>query len=47
LTGFIAVSSLYNATHLVLEEEDEGSKSRNKIIRAWLFLYAFVGSQLG
>jgi hypothetical protein len=46
-TGFIAVSSLYNETHMVLEQEDEGSKTPNKIIRAWLFLYAFVGSQLG
>lgn len=47
LTGFIGVSSLYNATHVVLEQEDQGSKTRNKIIQAWLFLYAFVGSQLG
>ncbi|MBK1988692.1 actin-binding WH2 domain-containing protein [Sphaerospermopsis aphanizomenoides BCCUSP55] len=47
LTGFIGISSLYNATYIVLEQEDDGSKTRKKIIQAWLFLYAFVGSQLG
>lgn len=47
LTGFIGISSLYNATTVVLEQEDEGSKTRKKIIQSWLLLYAFVGSQLG
>ncbi|MEA5551153.1 actin-binding WH2 domain-containing protein [Anabaena cylindrica UHCC 0172] len=47
LTGFIGISFLYNATNLVLEQEDENSQTRKKIIQAWLFLYAFVGSQLG
>jgi hypothetical protein len=47
LTGFIGVSSLYQATSVVLEQDGEGSQTRKKIIRSWLFLYAFVGSQLG
>ena len=47
LTGFIGISSLYNATTVVLEQDDEGSKTRKKIIQSWLLLYAFVGSQLG
>ncbi|MBD2387178.1 actin-binding WH2 domain-containing protein [Cylindrospermum sp. FACHB-282] len=47
LTGFIGISSLYNATNLVLEQDNEGSKTRQKILQFWLFLYAFVGSQLG
>jgi hypothetical protein len=47
LTGFIGISSLYNATSVVLEQEDENSQPRQKIIKSWLFLYAFVGSQLG
>jgi predicted ABC-type exoprotein transport system permease subunit len=47
LTGFIGISSLYQATALVLEQENEGSKTRQKILKFWLFLYAFVGSQLG
>ena len=47
LTGFIGVSSLYHATSLVLEQDNEGSKTRQKILQFWLFLYAFVGSQLG
>jgi hypothetical protein len=47
ITGFIGVSSLYQATSLVLEQDNEGSKTRQKILQFWLFLYAFVGSQLG
>ncbi|MEH2347575.1 MAG: actin-binding WH2 domain-containing protein [Nostoc sp.] len=47
LTGFIGISSLYQATNIVLEQDDEGTKTRRKIVKFWLFLYAFVGSQLG
>lgn len=47
ITGFIGISSLYHATSLVLEQENEGSNTRQKILQFWLFLYAFVGSQLG
>jgi hypothetical protein len=46
-TGFIGISSLYNATNVVLEQDDESMKTRQKILQFWLFLYAFVGSQLG
>ncbi|MBE9034936.1 actin-binding WH2 domain-containing protein [aff. Roholtiella sp. LEGE 12411] len=47
ITGFIGISSLYHATSLVLEQENEGSNTRQKILQFWLLLYAFVGSQLG
>ncbi|MEH2367042.1 actin-binding WH2 domain-containing protein [Nostoc sp.] len=47
ITGFIGISSLYQATSLVLEQDDESTKTRQKILQFWLFLYAFVGSQLG
>ncbi|MBD2609836.1 actin-binding WH2 domain-containing protein [Nostoc punctiforme FACHB-252] len=47
LTGFIGISALYQATNLVLEQDNEGSKTRQTILKFWLFLYAFVGSQLG
>ncbi|MFN6534816.1 MAG: actin-binding WH2 domain-containing protein [Nostoc sp. EkiNYC01] len=47
LTGFIGISSLYQAANLVLEQDNEGSNTRQKILQFWLFLYAFVGSQLG
>lgn len=46
-TGLIGVSSLYQASNIILEQDSEGSDTRKKIIRSWLFLYAFVGSQLG
>ena len=29
------------------ENEDNISPNRHKLIKAWLFLYGFVGSQLG
>ncbi len=32
LTGFIGISSLYNATSIVLEQNNEGSKTRQKTI---------------
>lgn len=47
LTSLIGISSLYQATNIVLEQEGEGIAIRRKIVRSWLFLYAFVGSQLG
>ncbi|TAE60499.1 MAG: actin-binding WH2 domain-containing protein [Nostocales cyanobacterium] len=47
LTGFIGVYSLYYASKIVLEQDNQGSETRTKIIKSWLFLYAFVGSQLG
>jgi hypothetical protein len=47
LTGFIGVFYLYKNSKIVLEQDNQGSQTREKIIRCWLFLYAFVGSQLG
>lgn len=47
LTGFMGIYSLYNASKIILEQDSQGSEIRTRIIKAWLFLYAFVGSQLG
>jgi len=47
ITGFMGVYSLYQAMNLVMEQDDEGSKIRGKVLKFWLLLYAFVGSQLG
>jgi hypothetical protein len=47
ITGFIGISALYQATSSVLEQDNEGSQTRKRILQFWLFLYAFVGSQLG
>ena len=46
-TGFIGISSLYKAAKVILQQDGENSATRNKILRGWLFLYGFVGSQLG
>lgn len=50
LTGFVGVKFLYDGMQLISEQEDEdleGKKNRTNLLRSWLFLYAFVGSQLG
>ena len=44
IAGIIGVSFFYRGM-LFLNEQD--SKKPNSIIRAWLFLYGFVGSQMG
>ena len=46
-TGLIGISSLSKAAKVILEQDGENSNTRRKILRGWLFLYAFVGSQLG
>jgi hypothetical protein len=50
LTGFVGVKFLYDGMQLISEQEDEdfeGKKNRTNLLKSWLFLYAFVGSQLG
>ncbi len=47
LTGFIGISFLYKGANLVLEQNTEGRDTRQKILKFWLFLYGFVGMQLG
>ncbi|MDJ0675170.1 MAG: actin-binding WH2 domain-containing protein [Calothrix sp. MO_167.B42] len=46
-TGFVGIATLYKASNVVLEQDGEGKDVRTKLIRSWLFLYAFVGIQLG
>ncbi|MDJ0619893.1 MAG: actin-binding WH2 domain-containing protein [Calothrix sp. MO_192.B10] len=46
-TGIVGIATLYKATSIVLEQDGEGKDIRKKLIRSWLFLYAFVGIQLG
>ncbi|MDY6936490.1 MAG: actin-binding WH2 domain-containing protein [Cyanobacteriota bacterium] len=49
LTGLVGVKFLYQGMQLMSETEDndEGKENREKLLKSWLFLYAFVGSQLG
>jgi hypothetical protein len=48
LTGFVGIKFLYDGMQLMSEQEDSvGRENRQKLVKAWLFLYAFVGSQLG
>lgn len=44
--GFIGIKFLYQGMRLMSEEDIEGIEARMKLLRFWLILYAFVGTQL-
>ncbi|MGL5063480.1 MAG: actin-binding WH2 domain-containing protein [Microcoleus sp.] len=46
VTGFLGVSFIYQGMHFLSEQDAEGKDIRINILRFWLGLYAFVGSQL-
>lgn len=46
ITGFIGVKFLYEGMGLLSAEDTEGLDTRMNILRFWLILYAFVGTQL-
>jgi hypothetical protein len=47
ITGIFGIKFLYEGMQLLSEKEEVGKKTRTTILRSWLFLYAFVGMQLG
>ncbi len=47
VTGFLGVNFIYQGMHFLSEQDTEGKDIRLNILRFWLGLYAFVGSQLG
>lgn len=46
ITGFIGVKFLYQAMRKMTGQDSEGMETRMSILRFWLILYAFVGTQL-
>ncbi|HEY9652835.1 MAG TPA: actin-binding WH2 domain-containing protein [Coleofasciculaceae cyanobacterium] len=46
ITGFIGVKFLYQGMQLLSKEDSEGLETRMNVLRFWLILYAFVGTQL-
>ena len=48
-TGVVGVRFFYKSMMALMEKEsaEKISANRHKLIKAWLFLYGFVGSQLG
>lgn len=46
ITGFIGIKFLYQGMTLLSKEDEEGRSTRMSILRFWLILYAFVGTQL-
>ncbi|MCP2730141.1 actin-binding WH2 domain-containing protein [Limnofasciculus baicalensis] len=46
ITGFIGIKFLYEGMRLLSVEDTDGLDTRMNILRFWLILYAFVGTQL-
>ena len=46
LTGVIGIKFFHKAMVSLIDSESESLPNRHKLIRAWLILYGFVGSQL-
>lgn len=46
ITGFIGIKFLYQGMSMLSKEDEEGQSTRMSILRFWLILYAFVGTQL-
>jgi hypothetical protein len=47
ITGSFGVKFLYDGMQLLSQQDEVGKGTRTTILRSWLFLYAFVGMQLG
>ena len=47
LTGIIGIKFFHKAMISLINPESESLQNRHKLIKAWLILYGFVGSQLG
>jgi hypothetical protein len=47
ITGFIGIKFLYQGMRSMAQQDIEGIETRMKLLRFWLILYAFVGTQLG
>jgi D-alanyl-lipoteichoic acid acyltransferase DltB (MBOAT superfamily) len=47
ITGFLGISFFYQGMQFLSEEDAEGKEIRLNILRFWLGLYGFVGTQLG
>jgi hypothetical protein len=46
VAGSMGVGFLSQGMHIVGEAREEGARSRRRVLRLWMLLYAFVGSQL-
>ena len=47
ITGFIGINFFYQAMQSFSDQDAEQVKYRTSVIKGWLILYGFVGSQLG
>jgi hypothetical protein len=47
ITGLIGINVFYRSLIYINEQDSESPRNRTAMIRGWLVLYGFVGSQLG
>ncbi len=47
ITGLVGINVFYRSLIYINEQDSESPKNRTTMIRGWLVLYGFVGSQLG
>lgn len=47
ITGLVGINVFYRSLIYIKEQDSENLKKRTAMIRGWLVLYGFVGSQLG
>ncbi|MBD1943314.1 actin-binding WH2 domain-containing protein [Coleofasciculus sp. FACHB-712] len=47
ITGLIGINGFYRGMIFINEQDSDNPKKRTVMIRGWLVLYGFVGSQLG
>ncbi|MBD1880758.1 actin-binding WH2 domain-containing protein [Coleofasciculus sp. FACHB-T130] len=47
ITGLIGINGFYRGMIFINEQDSDNPKKRTGMIRGWLVLYGFVGSQLG
>ncbi|MEW5860250.1 MAG: actin-binding WH2 domain-containing protein [Cyanobacteriota bacterium] len=47
ITGLVGINVFYRSLIYINEQDSESPKNRTAMIRGWLVLYGFVGSQLG
>jgi hypothetical protein len=46
LSGLLGIKFFYDGMQLMAEPEIPGQETRTKLLQFWLFLYAFVGTQM-
>lgn len=46
VSGLMGIVFLYQGMHVVTSDQPEGAANRRRVLVMWMFVYAFVGSQM-